>query len=358
MKKLAEKTGDVSTELTSLSLIRTATALTRYPVHRLTKQGPIAIEFKALDEDGQFTLQWEVSHNSKYGQPGPLAYKLDTLVISQRIEQAGYPLPSALKLGSFREICRELGVSDDSGKNLAAVRKALYQNAFAAITAQVRYTGRDKSKRLFEFGTTRYGIILTGEELPDGAKADAVYIVLNPIYRDLLNKSQLRPLDYGYLKALKHPVAQRFYELLSFQIYGALESRRARRAKYLYSEFCQQAPQQRYFQFKRMHMQMKEVHALHLASGYILEPVEFRETTDGTGRIDWEMLYTPGPRARAEYRAVNGRLRARHEETESLPQPEKRAASKPREPLNLRFRSRRRSIQRSRSFPSAWSPPT
>ena len=306
-----------------MNIIRTATALTRYPIHRLTKQGQIAIEFKATDEEGQFTLQWEVSHNSKYGQPGPLAYKLDTLIINRRIEQAGYPVPIALKLGSFREICRELGVSDDSGKNVAAVRKALFQNAFAAITAKVRYTGRDKAKRLFEFGTTRYGIILTGEELPDGGQADAVYILLNPIYRELLNKSELRPLDYGYLKALRHPMAQRFYELLSFQIYGALESSRPRRAKYLYSEFCQQAPQQRYFQFKRMHMQMKEVHAPHQASGYIVGPAEFKETTDSEGRIDWEMLYTPGPKARAEHRAVNDRKRSRTaEEAPLLPLPE------------------------------------
>lgn len=313
MSKPAKETEPSAVEKAQ-SIIRTATALTRYPIHRLTKHGEIAIKLKIVDEDGQLTLLWEVSHNSKYGQPGPLAYKLDTLIINRRIEEAGYPLPEVLKIGSLSEICRELGIDDDGGKNRVAVREALYQNASAMITAQAHYTGRDKSKRLFEFGTTRYGVILTGEQLPDGRKADAVYITLHLLYRDLLDKSQLRPLDYAYLKALKQPMAQRFYELLSFQIYGALESRRERRAKYLYSEFCQQAPQQRYFQFKRMHMQMKEVHALHLASGYIQEPVEFRETTDSEGRIDWEMFYAPGPKARAEYRTANARSGTRVEQ--------------------------------------------
>ncbi len=327
MKKPAEETALATVGVEMQNIIRTATALTRYPIHRLTKNGEITIAFKATDEDGQINLQWEVSHNSKYGQPGPLAYRLDTLIVNRRIEQAGYPLPLLLRLGGLREICRELDMDDDGGKNRVAIRDALYQNASTMIVAQVGYSGRDKSKRFFEFGTTRYSIILGGQQLPDGSKADAVYILLNPLYRELLDKSQLRPLDYDYLKALKQPIAQRFYELLSFQIYGALEGRRERRAKYLYSEFCQQAPQQRYFQFKRMHMQMKEVHAQHLANGYILGPVEFQETTDPEGHVDWKMFYTPGPRARAHYRAVNGRLKAQASESpqpQTKPQPTSR----------------------------------
>ncbi len=40
----------------------------------------------------------------------------------------------------------------------------------------------------------------------------------------------------------------------------------------------------------------------HRKSGYILG-VEFEPTTDGDGNPDWIMLYMPGPKARAEYRA-------------------------------------------------------
>jgi hypothetical protein len=288
---------------TALNIIRTATALTRYPIHRLAKRGTASIEVRRKDEGGTYTLRWDVSHNSKYGQPGPLAYKLDTLVINRKIEEAGYPTPSILRLGSLREICRELGLSE--GENTDHIKNALYQNAGTFITAKLRYKAKDKSAQNFEFGAARYGVVFTGEELPDGRKADAVYVVFHLLYRDLLNKAETRPLDYNYLKSLKSPVAQRFYELLSFQIYGALESKRPRRAKYLYSEFCQEAPQTRYLQFKRMHRQMKEIHAPHIKGGYIMEPVEFVPTTDAEGQPDWEMLYTPGPRARAEHKAAN-----------------------------------------------------
>ena len=42
--------------------------------------------------------------------------------------------------------------------------------------------------------------------------------------------------------------------------------------------------------------------APHRKSGYILG-VEFEPTTDGDDNADWIMLYRPGPKARAEYRA-------------------------------------------------------
>ena len=51
----------------------------------------------------------------------------------------------------------------------------------------------------------RYSVVFTGEKLPDGRKADAVYIVLNDIYMQVLNGAMTRPLDYDYLKACPPP---------------------------------------------------------------------------------------------------------------------------------------------------------
>ena len=47
---------------------------------------------------------------------------------------------------------------------------------------------------------------------------------------------------------------------------------------------------------------MTKVHRPHLQSGYISR-VDYEQTVDRDGRPDWLMLYTPGPKARAEYRA-------------------------------------------------------
>jgi hypothetical protein len=47
---------------------------------------------------------------------------------------------------------------------------------------------------------------------------------------------------------------------------------------------------------------MARVHAPHRKAGYITD-VAFEATTDRQGRPDWIMVYTPGPKARAEFRA-------------------------------------------------------
>src|SRR5262249_39813884 len=192
------------------SPIRVETALSRYPVHRLAKHGDINIDICLTNEHGEVTIKWEVTHNSKYGQPGPLAYKLDTLIVNRRIEEAPRPIPTLIRLGSQHELCRELAVSE--GKNVVAIKKALYQNAYAAINARIRYRGKDGKDVVAEIGDTRYGVVFTGQKLPDGSRADAVYIVLHDFYRQILDKTVTRPLDYDYLKSL-NPAPQRFYEL-------------------------------------------------------------------------------------------------------------------------------------------------
>jgi hypothetical protein len=284
---MTETDGVQQQDLTTVNRIRVETTFSRFPIHRLSRTGTAVID---LYPD----VQWRVSHNSDYGQPGPLAYKIDTLIINRRLDQAPRPLPEVLKLGSLREICRELGQSDH---DTDIVKKALHQNASAYITAKVRQTKKGREKWI-EIGYTRYSVIFTGEVLPDGRTADAVYIVLNPQHRKFLNEVEVRPLDYDYLFQLS-PAPQRLYELLSFPMYGALSNARPR-ARLRYSEFCTFAPVTRYFDYDPVKKQMSKIHKAHRESGYITK-VQFQETEDAKGNRDWEMLYTPGPRAIAEF---------------------------------------------------------
>jgi len=295
-------------EMNPLVPIRNETVLTHYPIHRLGKHGG-GITFEILEksetEQGKHSIKWQVSYNSKYGEPGPLAYKIDTIIINRAIDEAREQglVPSLIKLGSLSEIARELGTGDN---NTSAVKQALYQNAFAAIVTTQIYVGRDGTKNKLEFAGTRYALIFAGQDLPDGHKADAVYIRLQEDFHNLLNSARTRPLDYNYLKELT-PGPQRLYELLSFEIYAALKRQTSSRAKLVYSEYCLHAPQKRYFQGNRMRMQMKELHAPHIASGYITDDVEYVETTDDEGNIDWEIFYTPGRKATAEFVQFNSK---------------------------------------------------
>jgi hypothetical protein len=191
-----------------------------------------------------------------------------------------------------------------SGQNIAHLKRALRQNAFAAITAKVRYKGVDGTERFTEINDTRYGVIFTGEKMPNGRRADAVYVVLHEFYREVLNNTMSRPLDYDYLKVLP-PAPQRCYELISYQIYAALKHKRPR-AKYLYSEYCTYAPQTRYFDYDHVKKQVYNANASHRKSGY-LDGVEFEAVTDGSDQPDWVMFYTPGRKAKAEHDAFSRR---------------------------------------------------
>jgi hypothetical protein len=287
-----------SSDIIALNVIRSETVLSRLPIHNLSKQGKINIEIKKRNERGAVELLWEVSYNERYGQPRQLAYKLDTLIINRRIEEAGRPLPKAVRMGSLREICKELDMSE--GETTNQIKKAIHQNAGAYITAKMNYTGNDGVERTLEAGFTRYSVIFTGEKLPDGRRADAVYLILNEPYREVLNNAPVRPLDYDYLKMLT-PAAQRCYEIISYRIFAAIKYKHPH-ARLPYSEYCMYSAQQRYHEFDRVKKQMYKVHRPHLQSHYLAK-VWLEETADDNGNKDWMIYYVPGARARAEYAA-------------------------------------------------------
>jgi len=321
-------------EIARIIPIRTETAISHLPFHRLSKgKAPIQIAIITKGAKGQVITKWKVSPNAEYGEPGILAYKLDTLLINRLIDEARPNIPKLLKLGSLAEIARELGTTG----NVDDVKKALHQNASAYITAKLSYQGNDGRERDLEFGATRYKVFFVGDKMPNGKRADAVYVSFDTEFLDLISQAKTRPLDYAYLKALP-PASQRLYELIAPQVYASLKYGNPR-AKYLYSEFCQRATLTRYDEWERVKKQLYKIHLPHKASGYVVK-IEFEQTTDANGRIDWVMWYTAGRKAKAEFKRFNtkeGRELNRPErnrthlvtvEVLSLP-PEKTTSSKP-----------------------------
>ena len=282
-----------------LSILRTETVLSRFPIHTLTKRGRVAIRIRRANALGDLELRWDVSYNEHYGPPRQLAYKLDTIVINQLLDALPRPLPRILKVGGLRQICTCLDLYD-SGRQHAELKSAFHQNASAYIVAYLRYRGRDGIERTVNTGFTRYSVIFTGESLPDGTQADAVYLVLSEPYLDILNHAPVRPLDYAYLKALT-PMAQRFYEILSYKMFAALKHRHPQ-ATLRYADYCLLSTQQRYTDAIQVQKQMYKVHQPHVQSGYLTK-VAYEATTADDGQPDWLLHYTPGPKARVEYAA-------------------------------------------------------
>lgn len=291
-------------EALSLELIRTETVLSRLPVHNLAKQGRVNIQIIKTTPSGEVELKWEVSYSERYGQARQLAYKLDTIIVNQRIDEAGRPLPKLLRIGSLNEICTELSLATHAGENAKDLKRAFLQNASAFITAKFNYRANDGTERHVEAGVTRYGVIFTGEKLPDGRKADAVYISFNDPFWEVLNSAPVRPLDRTYMKELP-PAAQRFYEIISRKIFAALKNDYAS-AKISYSEYCTFSAQLRHFERQRVQDQMAKVLRPHKVSGYITA-IRYEPIINAQDQPDWIMYLTPGPKARAEFVAAHTR---------------------------------------------------
>ncbi len=286
--------------LEAMHFVRTETVVSRLPVHNLSKTGDFNIVITRRNENGEVTLHWSVSHSAKYGPPRQLAYKLDTLVVNRRIDEAARPVRRTLRLGSLREIARALDLGGDTNQ----IRLALRQNAFTGISAKLKYRAASGEERRIEADFTRYGVIFNGEKLPNGSEADAVYLVFNEPYLEVLNQAPIRPLNYDYMRQLT-PAAQRFYEIVSYRIYAALKHGHAT-AKLAYSEFCTCSALQRYTDYDHFKKQMYKIHKPHLASGYLTRVV-YQESCDEQDRLDWHMIYSPGEKAMREFQSFHQR---------------------------------------------------
>src|SRR6266478_9286884 len=112
--------------LVPLSILRTETVLSRFPIHNLAKRGRVTIRIRRTNTHGELDVRWEVSYNEHYGPPRQLAYKLDTIVINQLLDTLPRPLPRVIPVGSMTHVCGMLDLYD-SGRQHAELKSAFHQ---------------------------------------------------------------------------------------------------------------------------------------------------------------------------------------------------------------------------------------
>ena len=164
----------------------------------------------------------------------------------------------------------------------------------------MKYKRADGTEKSIEADFSRYGVVFTGEKLPDGTKANGVYLVLNKLYREILNVAPIQPQNWTHteMPAASH----RFYVLLSSRMYATLESN-GREAKMLYSYLCERAPLTRHRDYRKFKSQIYKIQKPLKEVGYI-DKVRWEQRED-SGGLDWMMCFTPGPLAKAEYNEFN-----------------------------------------------------
>ena len=108
-----------------------------------------------------------------------------------------------IKLGSFRQVCEKMNIAE-SGENVKEIKKALRDIKAATIDVKGTFRQKEKNgvKKFFEGIFSLYDMVFfTGEKLPDGTDADAIYIILNDMYVQNFNNNFVVPLDYPYLQS-------------------------------------------------------------------------------------------------------------------------------------------------------------
>jgi len=145
---------------------------------------------------------------------------------------------------------------------------------------------------------------VAGDSLPDGSTADAVYVVLGSWYLENLNANYVAPLDFLYFQSLEGAITSRMYELLHHWFFVTLRMNQSSVTR-RYSTLCAYFPLTRQDSLWKAKKQLRDAHQKHHQNAYLDCLPEWRPIS-GT-KNDWTLVYTPGQKARDEYRRNHSR---------------------------------------------------
>jgi hypothetical protein len=270
----------------------------RYPFFALTTKDLQKVEkieyTEERSENGEKQrVFWRVSKNIVHGFPGPFDKRVRR-AIEEILDNHSRPIPQLVRIGSTYSLCKLTGFTP-SGKIKQMVKRALQR--IAATTIDQDNAFYDKTRKIWlprTEGTFHlFDVFFKGQILPNGESADAIYLLLSPLYVRSLNAFYVKPLDYAYLRSLKTPLTQRLYEVYGLRFRGLRDSSYAR---YDYEELCQTlpiTPQKRFDNAKKI----LEPHHRKLKATGFLTKYEWRGRQS---QYPWEILCWPGPKAKEE----------------------------------------------------------
>ena len=160
---------------------------------------------------------WTVIAHPDYGYPGPFDRRVN-MTVEYIASQMPLPIANPIRLGSWYEFCRLMGVEPDQW-HYNEVKKAIQRMIMTEIEAKHTFYHKGKQKWIEEMFHLYDHYTQKGDVLDDGSIADANYLYLNSWYIDNLNARYAKLLDYGYYKSLE-PIASRLYEILGLSAPG------------------------------------------------------------------------------------------------------------------------------------------
>jgi hypothetical protein len=296
-KQVALLEADEDTDLLPQGIIRSEVNFLTYPFFALSRKDAVhrsKTEYHTTIERGDEKLDvyWKVSANPEYGYPSPFDRKVHK-AIEQIISNLEKPIQNPVPLGSFYHIAQLLNLKD-SGRFYSNIKAAIQRIVTTSVESKRTFYDKGR-KRWLETTFHLYdGMVLVGEELPNGEIADTNYLFLGSWYLDNINARYVKPLDFTYYRSLKNNIASRLYELLGVKFYGM---RHHPYIRYRYSTLCQLLPVTRYQRPTKAKEILNPAHD-ELTSSKFLAKVEWQEIPNE--KYDWSVCYWAGTRAKEE----------------------------------------------------------
>lgn len=242
--------------------------------------------------DQSLAACWRVTANAEYGHPGPFdrkVFRAIEVLLTRMGRPVGNPIPF-----SVSELCRLLALPD-GGRQKEMVVTSLRRIAGALIESVGAVYDKQSGSYVSDTRHLIERVVFRGRVLADGTVAEANYLWLGQWYLDNVNEGYTRPLDFSYLLSLHSDLAGRLYELLSARFYGAFRHDRPN-VRMDYETLCALLPMAPQAYLSRAQQSFEAAHEELIRTGY-LRSVDFQVTAQG-----WQIRYTPGPRALADYR--------------------------------------------------------
>jgi hypothetical protein len=245
-----------------------------------------------INTDGtRHTLNIEISANHKLGLPitSDLDYYRAFLKICDEVvdDNGRFHLPIAVPT---KKLLRYAG-KGESKKAWEEVRRWFDRMTGTLIKGAV-FQAKSKSYSLGFSGSVLSQVIVTGEQLKSGQKAETNYVWPAPWFLSNYFYGHLRLIDLEFHKWLRKPIAKSLYPLLETGWYASSGQPYAKS----YRALCEEFLLTRHRELSLIKRQLDPAHK-ELKEGEFLAKRDYRKASEGN---DWIITYVPGKKFFAE----------------------------------------------------------
>jgi len=247
---------------------------------------PIEYVYSAIENGKAVTRSWWVEPHSKYGLPGP--FDRDVCIALHEIVYESYLsknlfVPAIMPIGSMTDFLRRMGLSAESGKNIASLKESLHRLKATLIDAQETFFNNRKKCYVSLRITLLKGLIFTGDEDGNGGRHEQNFVIFDETILSNLNTGYVMVIDVESLRKLTSNIARQLRTHLHYRFFVEKEEGRD----------CWVAD----YQWLAIHLGIKMQNELRRAKDQLKDAHEELKQTGYIADYQWDgwrIIYRPG----------------------------------------------------------------